>query len=402
MRFGLGRLRLAPAHFWSMTPRELAAAASAYAPVTATPLDRRGFAALAAVFPIGRGPPSQETSHDRDTAPDENAEAFLRLDRAAKQAGASIAAALAAGQSEGRKLDDVLKKVGQSLAATAIQSTAKGLLGTLAASLGSDVRERRRFGRGFRWARRAAGARRPRSGGERRAGAPDVGRVGGDGIGEPRRAGLGHHPDARCRELPPLRGAGDGRHRARRPARPARLVTGERAMQAFHEVRFPIEIGFRSRGGPERRTDVVLLGSGREERNARWAHARRRYDAGYGVRSLRRWAQVLAFFEERRGRLHGFRFRTGWIAPLPSAARRRRRPTSSSARATGRRAAFPLCKTYGASFAPYVRAIAKPVAGSVSVAVAGSERKEGEHYDLDATTGLVTFRPDAVPCRARR
>jgi uncharacterized phage protein (TIGR02216 family) len=64
MRFGLGRLRLPPAHFWSMTPRELAAAASAYAPVTAAPLDRSGFAALAALFPDRPDTPAQETDHE--------------------------------------------------------------------------------------------------------------------------------------------------------------------------------------------------------------------------------------------------------------------------------------------------------------------------------------------------
>ncbi len=71
--------------------------------------------------------------------PDDRAEAFLRLERAAKQAGASIAGALAAGQDEGRKLDDVLKKVGQSLASMAVQSAGKGLLGTLASTLGSTL-----------------------------------------------------------------------------------------------------------------------------------------------------------------------------------------------------------------------------------------------------------------------
>ncbi len=73
------------------------------------------------------------------SAQDDNAEAFLRLDRAAKQAGASIAGALAAGQGEGRKLDDVLKKVGQTLASMAVQSAGKGLLGTLASTLGSTL-----------------------------------------------------------------------------------------------------------------------------------------------------------------------------------------------------------------------------------------------------------------------
>ncbi len=65
MRFGLGRLRLAPSHFWSLTPRELAAAASAYSPVAAPPLDRRGFAALAALFPDRPGAGPQEMTDDR-------------------------------------------------------------------------------------------------------------------------------------------------------------------------------------------------------------------------------------------------------------------------------------------------------------------------------------------------
>src|SRR5262245_28680504 len=55
-------------------------------------------------------------------------------------------------------------------------------------------------------------------------------------------------------------------------------------MTAFHEILFPLDIALRSAGGPQRRTDVVTLGSGAEERNARWAHSRRRYDA-YGVNS---------------------------------------------------------------------------------------------------------------------
>ncbi|MET4632362.1 uncharacterized protein (TIGR02217 family) [Kaistia defluvii] len=77
---------------------------------------------------------------------------------------------------------------------------------------------------------------------------------------------------------------------------------------AFHEIRFPTNIAFGSSGGPERRTEVVTLGSGGERRNARWAESRRRYDAGYGVRSLADLHQVIAFFEERRGKLFGFRW----------------------------------------------------------------------------------------------
>ena len=47
----------------------------------------------------------------------------------------------------------------------------------------------------------------------------------------------------------------------------------------FHEVRFPASLSFGSVGGPERRTEVVTLANGFEERNSPWAHSRRRYDA---------------------------------------------------------------------------------------------------------------------------
>ena len=66
-----------------------------------------------------------------------------------------------------------------------------------------------------------------------------------------------------------------------------------------------------ARGGPERATDIVTLASGREERNSRWAHSRRRYNAGYGVKSRADMQAVLAFFEERRGRFHSFLWRDG-------------------------------------------------------------------------------------------
>jgi len=78
---------------------------------------------------------------------------------------------------------------------------------------------------------------------------------------------------------------------------------------AFDEVRFPVSISRGASGGPERRTEIVALASGREERNGRWAHSRRRYNAGFGIRTLDEIHEVLRFFEERRGRLYGFRWK---------------------------------------------------------------------------------------------
>ena len=51
MRFGLGVLRLPPAEFWRMTPRELAAALRGLYGDAAAPLDRATFDALRARFP---------------------------------------------------------------------------------------------------------------------------------------------------------------------------------------------------------------------------------------------------------------------------------------------------------------------------------------------------------------
>jgi len=53
---------------------------------------------------------------------------------------------------------------------------------------------------------------------------------------------------------------------------------------AFHEIQFPSSLSFGSVGGPERRTEIVTLSNGFEERNTPWAHSRRRYDAGVGLR----------------------------------------------------------------------------------------------------------------------
>ena len=77
----------------------------------------------------------------------------------------------------------------------------------------------------------------------------------------------------------------------------------------FHEIRFPDDISRGARGGPERRTTIVELASGDEERNAAWANSRRRYDVSYGIRRADDLAKVVAFFEARNGRLHGFRFK---------------------------------------------------------------------------------------------
>ncbi len=159
-------------------------------------------------------------------------------------------------------------------------------------------------------------------------------------------------------------------------------------MDAFHETSFPLTIAFGAKAGPERRTEIVTLGSGREERNTPWAHGRRRYDLAGAVRSLDDLHAVIAFFEARRGRLHGFRFRdfTDWRSGPPSRAP----GPQDQALGVGNGVAtsFALKKTYESGLYEYARAIQKPVEGSLRVAVGGVELAAGA-FSVDPAEGLV-------------
>ncbi len=159
----------------------------------------------------------------------------------------------------------------------------------------------------------------------------------------------------------------------------------------FHEVRFPASLSFGSVGGPERRTDIVTLTNGFEERNTPWAHSRRRYDAGLGMRSLDDVEVLIAFFEARYGQMYGFRWKdwsdyrsgtaTGDIAFFDQVI----------AVGDGVTRAYPLVKTYRSGVHTYVRPVTKPVAGTVRVGVEQDELQEGIDYEIDVTIGIVSF-----------
>ncbi len=158
---------------------------------------------------------------------------------------------------------------------------------------------------------------------------------------------------------------------------------------SFHEISFPRDIALGARGGPERRTHVVTAASGREERNQLWAQSRRRYNVGYGLRSLADIDALIGFFEERRGRLYGFRFRDR--SDFRSARPGQPVTPTDQRIGTGGGGAktFQLTKTYGAAHAPWTRDIAKPQAGSVVIAVNWVEQASG--WSVDAATGRITF-----------
>ncbi len=160
---------------------------------------------------------------------------------------------------------------------------------------------------------------------------------------------------------------------------------------SFHEVRFPASLSFGSLGGPQRRTEVVTLVNGFEERNTPWAHSRRRYDAGMGMRSLDDVETLIAFFEARRGQLHGFRWKD-WADHKSCAASKgvdyRDQVIAQGDDVT---TVFQLIKTYHSGEHIYERPIRKPVDGSVTIGLDNEAQQEGQDYDVELTTGVVTF-----------
>ncbi len=160
----------------------------------------------------------------------------------------------------------------------------------------------------------------------------------------------------------------------------------------FHEDQFPTNLSFGATGGPERRTEIVTLGSGFEERNTPWQDSLRRFDAGLAVQSLDDIQGVIAFFEARQGQLYGFRWKD-W-ADYKSAP-----PSQTITDADqilgvsdGLNRVFQLVKTYTSGGQNYQRIITKPVMGTVIARAGRYQLQENIHFTVDYTTGFITLK----------
>ncbi|MBQ2263479.1 MAG: DUF2460 domain-containing protein [Loktanella sp.] len=159
----------------------------------------------------------------------------------------------------------------------------------------------------------------------------------------------------------------------------------------FHEIRFPAALSFGATGGPERRTEIVSLANGHEERNTPWAHSRRRYDAGLGLSALDDLATLIAFFEARQGQLIGFRWKdwSDYKSCLPS--QDITIPDQLIGIGDAVTTDFQLVKTYRSGDTSYRRPITKPVAGTIRITRGGDPMAPGLDYTVDPATGVVHF-----------
>ena len=105
---------------------------------------------------------------------------------------------------------------------------------------------------------------------------------------------------------------------------------------------------------------------------------------------------MIEFFEERRGRLFGFRFRD----PLDWKSSRADLDIGLDDQiigaGDGSTDEFQLIKQYGSIETGYIKKITKPVAGTVVISL-DHVPVPSANYDIDNTTGIVTFNPLNIP-----
>ncbi|MBB3034536.1 DUF2460 domain-containing protein [Alteriqipengyuania lutimaris] len=167
-------------------------------------------------------------------------------------------------------------------------------------------------------------------------------------------------------------------------------------MRNFDDVSYPLALGTDTGVSPEFSTSVLVTASGHERRTAQWADARLRFDVGPGIRSDAELATLLAFFRARHGPARGFRLAdpfdhsSGAAVPEPG--------DQLLGTGDGERTRFALGKAYGEAPELQMRRITRPRAGTVRVAVDGTETSA---FTLDPLGEIVLDAPPGEGAEVR-
>ncbi len=169
-------------------------------------------------------------------------------------------------------------------------------------------------------------------------------------------------------------------------------------MTGFDEVRFPTNIAFKSKGGPERQTQIVIMSSSAEARNARWKNSKRSWDIVYGNKPFAQFETIIAFFEARNARLNGFRFmdpldnRSNSVGPdasNPPPPTFKDQPLVPVGAST---TVYQMVKNYVSGAVTYQRPIYKPDLDIPPlIGINGVQVYSPGSWSYDNTTGQVTF-----------
>ena len=172
----------------------------------------------------------------------------------------------------------------------------------------------------------------------------------------------------------------------------------------FLNIIFPVDISYRSSGGPAWKTSIIENDSGTETAVSKWSTPRGAYNAVKAVQEQSQLADLLAFVRITEGAAHSFRYKdwtdyASTIDGLTSPDDRARVDVSDVDQdlgtGDGTQTSFQLIKRYqytsGTVTLERVRPITKPAEDSVIVAVATVAQVEGVDYTVDHSTGIVTF-----------
>lgn len=158
---------------------------------------------------------------------------------------------------------------------------------------------------------------------------------------------------------------------------------------AHHEITFPSKLDYGATGGPGYNTSVARSNTAYEVRNQNWANAVRTYEVTAGEKEAADHATLLGFFNGRKGKLHSFNL----IDPNDNNVVGQNIGTGN-----GTAGPFQCKKTYPDSVLTTDRTIKKLISGTVlgvvytiKIYVNGALQVAGVDYNVDVTTGLVTF-----------
>ena len=157
---------------------------------------------------------------------------------------------------------------------------------------------------------------------------------------------------------------------------------------AFLDLRFPDDISYGASSGPEYSTDIVVIGSGYEQRNSNWLSSRWSADVSHGIRTEAQIATLIAFFRIAKGKANNFRVKD-WVDFTAVVANGR---LGTTAIGTGT-PTYQLYKRYSNAAGSEDRKITRPVTAITcyKTAVAITVGAAAGNIAINYSTGLITF-----------
>ena len=148
----------------------------------------------------------------------------------------------------------------------------------------------------------------------------------------------------------------------------------------FDEIRFPDDVSFGAKGGPEFNTNVVIFNSGFEQRESKWSSSRLRFDVSTGLKTKAQLDELISFFRARKGRAIGFRFKD-WVDYKVK--------SQVIGNGDGITREFQLVKSYTYGDFVCTRIINKPVINTVKIYLDSVEQSSG--FEVDFESGRICF-----------